>query len=178
MTKWALVICVVFILALGALLAFRYLNRPPSDDELLRGFYKHKESLEQLRDMALADVSIQALGKWGVQTSEGTFRRPDGGLPAGRYKTYLALLKDAEVSVLSRSAFDHSQINFVIWASGFAGDIAHVGICWRPSPPEHQVANLDEYYKTHPYDNQIDWVYRPIVDGWYLWTDLWTDRTR
>ena len=160
---------------IGLILGIRCISRPPKEAKLLQKFYVHRSSFERLRDLFQADAGVSRLADWGVETQDGISKPPAGKFSAERYRQYLALLKEGGALGVSRRDDSHSQVNILLWARGFAGDIEHVGICWRTTPPACEVASFDAYYRNHPTGRSCDWVYRHIDQNWYLWTDLWQD---
>jgi hypothetical protein len=109
-----------------------------------------------------------------VQTDKGMFKPPAGNFPLARYNDYLALLRESGGMGVGRSEGANANPTILLWASGFGGDIAHVGISWMDEVPNRQVDSLDQYYRDHKAAAGSGWVCQHLDRNWYLWTDLWT----
>ena len=147
---------------------------PPKETKLIQNFHAHRASFERLRDMLQADPQLHRLADWGVHTDKGIFKPPDGDFPIERYDKYLALLKEVGGIGAARNEGADADPTVLLWATGFAGDAAHVGICWLEKEPDRQVASLDQYYRDHKCPPGTGAVYRRIDGNCYLWTDLWS----
>lgn len=165
---------VFFALVLGV----SYVGGPPKEGKLLQSFYSNRASFEQIRDMLQADENVLSVGERGVNTRDGTFKPPSGNLSVERYGRYLALLKDAHAIEASRWGRDssHLRLAIVVWASGFAGDTVHTGVCWTEEQPQRQVSDLDAFSRDPTSSGGEGWVFRHIDSNWYLWTDRRTQR--
>jgi hypothetical protein len=147
---------------------------PPKEAKLIQNFYAHRASFESLRDMLQADQQLHRLADWGVDTDKGISRPPAGNFPIDRYNRYLALLRETGGIGAARSEGSHADPTMLLWATGFAGGAAHVGLCWMDRGPVRQVASLDQYYRDHKSPDGSGAIYRRIDGNWYLWTDLWS----
>ena len=148
---------------------------PPKEIKLIRNFHAHRASFERLRDMLQADQQLRRVADWGVDTADkGIFKPPAGNFPVDRYNSYLALLKETGGIAVARSQGIHADPTILLWATGFGGDSAHIGLCWMDREPVRQVASLDSYYRDHRSPEGSGAVYRRINGSWYLWTDVWT----
>src|SRR5271163_681715 len=141
----AIIFLSIIVVLVGLFLFIRYSSAPPKEATLLQTFYTHRASFEQLRDMLQADEGLCRLADWGVETKDGIFRPPAGNFPVDRYNKYLALLKEAHAIAVARGDGARPMLNILLWASGFAGDSVHVGICWIDERPSRQVSSL--YYR-------------------------------
>jgi hypothetical protein len=165
-------IIVTAVVAFGVLLVcgLFYITRPPSEAKMLRSFYAHRSSFEQLRDMLQAEQGSIDISERGHNTPTVTGER------LGRY---LALLKSIPALAASRweATPEHpARIVIVLWASGFAGDAVHSGVCWVDDRPKREVSSLDAFIRNPESSIGNGWVFRPIEDKWYLWTNLRTGR--
>ncbi len=158
----------------GALLWLVYGSGPPKEGKLIKRFNAHRVSFEALRGMLETDAQIRRLADWGVQTDKGIFMPPAGDFSVERYNKYLALLKEVGGIGAAREEGTNANPVVLLWATGFGGDTAHVGICWMDTEPARQVASMDQYYRDHKSPAGSGWVYQHIDQKWYLWTDLWT----
>jgi hypothetical protein len=149
-------------------------GRPPREAKLIQNFYAHRASFERLKDMLQADKQLDRLADWGVHTDKGISKPPAGDFPIDRYNKYLALLRETGAIGVARGEGAHADLTVLLWATGFAGETAHVGICWMETEPVRQVASLDRYYRDHKSPDGSEDIYRRIDGNWYLWTDLWS----
>ena len=147
---------------------------PPKEAKLIENFYAHRASFERLRDMLQSDQQLHRLADWGVDTDKGISKPPAGNFPIDRYNRYLALLKETGGIGAARGEGVHADTTVLLWATGFAGGAAHVGVCWMDREPGRQVANLDQYYRDHKSPDGSGAIYRRIEGNCYLWTDLWS----
>jgi len=169
------IILASIVAVFGALLFwFVHSSGPPKESTLIQHFNAHRASFERLRDMLESDTQIRRLGDWGVQTDKGMFMPPAGNFSIDRYNDYLALLKESGGKGAGRAEAAHANPTILLWASGFGGDTAHVGISWMDEVPGRQVGSLDQYYRNHAAPAGRGRVYQHVDGNWYLWTDLWT----
>jgi RimJ/RimL family protein N-acetyltransferase len=147
---------------------------PPKEAKVIQDFYAHRASFERLRDMLQADQQLQRLADWGVETDKGISKPPAGDFPMERYNSYLALLRETGGIGVARGKGVHADPDVLLWATGFAGDAVHVGVCWMDREPGRQVASLDRYYRDHKSPDGSGAIYQRIDGNWYLWTDLWS----
>jgi hypothetical protein len=169
------IILVSIVAVFGALLFWLvHSSGPPKEANLIQNFNAHRASFERLRDMLESDTQIRRLADWGVETDKGMFKPPAGNFPIDRYNEYLALLKESDGKGAGREEGARANPTVLLWASGFGGDIAHVGISWMDEVPSRQVGSLDQYYRDHKAPVGSGWVCQHIDGNWYLWTDLWT----
>jgi hypothetical protein len=167
----------MFGLLIGLFFFGRYVVGPPKEAALLRNFYAHRSSFEELRDMLRADPDVYEVTDRGVatRTDPTAERKPGaGGFPADRYQKYLALLKETRSRIVQQAPGADHEILAGVWGSGFGGETAHIDISWREEPPSRQVSSFDSYYRDHKSSGPGGWVYRHIDSNWYLRTDLWT----
>jgi hypothetical protein len=161
----------------GAILAFGvicvtalfYFTRPPGEIKLRQTFAAHRSSCEQLRNLLEAEPgSMQVMqdGRaWNV--------------PEDRAKRYTEIMKSIPALDVSRRTETSEKPLLVItlWASGFAGDTVHSGVCWTDAPPPRQVSSLDAFLRSPKSSVGTGWVFQPIEEKWYAWTDLRTGRS-
>jgi hypothetical protein len=166
------IVFLFFVAALFGLGAYVFpSNRPPTEERLLKTFYAHRATYEQLRDMLLADAQVRAIyARLGVETIKSGLPRPPSevNFPSSRYDEYRVLLEQIHSAEVFRRGENNSEICITLWASGFGGDTRHVDSCWLDREPANEVARLADFYKTpkprHP-------VFRHIDGNWYLWAD-------
>lgn len=165
--------CVAFIFAVlvGFFLYLRHTSGPPKEAKLMKNFNDHRAAFEKLREMLVADTQVRRVADWGVETTKGTFSPVAGRFPDDRYAQYLALLKEAGGGLAYRVEGEHPNPGILVWASGFGGDTAHVGISWDDLQPTNQVTSLDEHIQKRKDGEERRVVYRHIDGNWYLWTD-------
>jgi hypothetical protein len=174
------VVCGVAVLGSLALLFgafvlwFVVFKGPPKEAKLVQDFRTHRESFERLRDMLESDTHIRRLADWGVETDKGMFKPPAGNFPVDRYNRYLELLKLTGGKGAGRGEGAHANPIILLWASGFGGDTAHIGISWMDEAPGRQISSLKQYYQDHKAPAGNGCVYQHLDEKWYLWTDLWT----
>lgn len=121
--------------------------------------------------MLLADVQVVRVADWGVETTKGTFSPVAGRFPDDRYAQYLSLLKQAGGELAYRVKGEHPDPGILVWAQGFGGDTAHVGISWEDQTPTNLVASLDDHVQNRKHGEQWRVAYQHIDGNWYLWTD-------
>jgi hypothetical protein len=157
---------------LGLLLSIQHLSsKPPKESKVIKGFHAHRVAYEKLRSMLLVDKELADVADWGIQTADSPLPKmpPEGGLSVSRYREYLALLKEIGARRTGSSSEKNATAIYVeVWASGFAGDIRHITICWLDIKPTNTVSSLDEFYRTEKPRNP---VYRHINGNWYIWAD-------
>ena len=164
------VLLLLSALAVIALLltVFELSNRKPSERKLIQNFNNHRQTYERLRDMLLADDGLERVAGWGVETSSGFSKPPEGKFPSSRYNEYLALLKEIDARGAFRARGQNPDVGVLVWASGFAGDTRHIAIYWLMHKPKNEVASLDDFYRT---PKPRCPVFRHIDGNWYLWAD-------
>lgn len=173
--KLVLALFLLFALLAGLFMWFTYSHRPPREANLTRNFQAHRASFELLRDMLQTDTNLSRLANWGVQTDKGFFMPPAGNFPVERYDKYMALLKEVGGMAAGRGQGTNADIVILVWATGFGGDTAHVGISWFGNPPTREIASLQQYYRDHKSPPGKGAVFQHLDGQWYLWTDLWTE---
>ena len=118
--------------------------------------------------MLSEDKEVGDVAPWGI-ARKGTLDwkiPPDGGMSVERYHEYLALMK--EIGAFRVMGGDPSDVEFGIWASGWAGDTRHVAIAWLGREPSNVVASLEAFYRT---DKPRQPSYVHIEGNWYIWAD-------
>jgi hypothetical protein len=122
--------------------------------------------------MLQADPQVVRLASWGVQTTNSVLPcvPPNGNFPLSRYNEYLELLKRVGGSAVSRGEGRDANANILLWASGFAGEIRHIGLSWMDSPPTNLVTTLEGNDGASQFGNRHT-AFRHIDASWYLWTD-------
>jgi hypothetical protein len=146
--KIGIALLVVFTVLAAALLAARYTAMAPSIESVAEQFNGKIADYEQLRDMVVEDKNLRVIAPWGVrtQTAPTVQTPPIADLPLDRYNMYLALLSRIGAGGISRSDGADPDICIVVWASGWAGDISHVSVCWfahgAPAPTPGTSAKL------------------------------------
>lgn len=172
MKRTAAIILIFIAVLSGVLFCLHSASKPPSDDQLIEDFHTHRMAYEQLREMLASDKKVIRVAKWGVQTVDSPLSKipPDGGVSISRYEQYLVLMKDTGAIVLYRDTNEgqRSDVEIMVWASGWAGDTRHIAICYVENEPPNEVSSLEEFYKTPKPRNP---VFRHIEGKWYLWAD-------
>ena len=167
-TKQIALALLVAVLA-AFLFVFVLSTRPPKEWQLIQNFQNHRASYERLRNMLLADEGLIRVATWGVETTNHVSSKPpEGTFPVARYNEYLSLLKDIDAEVAFREERQNPDVGVVVWASGWAGNIRHIDICWLTQEPKNTVASLDDFHK-RPVPRQP--VFRHLDGNWYLWAD-------
>jgi hypothetical protein len=170
--KGAGIIVLAFLAVLGAAWAILFLSmKPPKEQKLIENFYAHRVAYKRLRDMLLADQQVDAVyADWGVETAKSGLphKPPDVSFSLSRYNQYVALLEQTGSKEIFRARDYPGLLCIGAWASGWAGNTRHIGICWGDQEPANQVANLDDYYRDprRPRD-----VFRHVDGKWYLRAD-------
>jgi hypothetical protein len=168
-----ILLCIAFVIAIfGSLLLYiRFASFPPKEANLINNFNQHRATFEQLKDMLIADNDLRRVANWGVETTQGISKPPNGNFPLDRYNQYLALLKQVGGAIAYRKEGAHPNPSIGVWGSGFAGDTKHVGIRWMDQNPTNQIANLDDHIEQRMHGEEWRVVYIHIDGNWYLWTD-------
>jgi hypothetical protein len=167
--RLGIALCFVIVAFGFVALISHFANRPPAEAKIIANFNNHRATYERLRDMLIEDHELLRVADWGIETDSGLEKPPAGRFASARYGEYLTLLKDLNAKGASRRRGDIADPCILVWASGFAGDTRHRSICWLTIEPENRVANLDAFEKTAKPRKP---VFRPIVDGWYIWADF------
>jgi hypothetical protein len=127
--KRAVVIVLSIIATLvGLLLLFYFITRPPNEATLLRTFYAHRASLEQLRDMLQEEQGIVYVSDRGQNPVNIT---------GERLQRYLALMKSIPAITAERwekTPRHPARIVIALWGLGVMGrTAAFVGPMSDPS---------------------------------------------
>lgn len=150
-------------------LAFAYFTRAPNEAKLKQIFYAHRSSFEQLRKMLETEPGEMQVIKDGRAWS----------VEGDKAKSYVALMKDIPATDVSRLT-DRSPkplLVITVWASGFAGDTVHAGLCWTDERPPRCVSSLDAFTRDPKSSAGTGWVFQSIEGNWYIWTDRLTGRS-
>src|SRR5262245_4279428 len=121
------------LVGLGAvLLVIRVVMAAPTNEDVAQRFNQKNKIYEQLRELLIQDKEITQIAPWGVRTTTLPVGQmpPVAELPLERYQKYLALLSDISATGMLRSDGDDPRICILVWASGWAGNTAHVSVCW------------------------------------------------
>lgn len=171
-SRLLLCIAVAVFVTGGVVMFARFINRPPSEDTLVKRFYTHRAAYERLREMLQADKQVRRVATWGVETTSSVVPRipPEGDFPLDRYKEYLEQLKQAGGQLAIRRGAEQADTEIGVWASGWAGDTRHMSICWLGQQPGNQVNSLDEYHRD-PNRRSRNGVFKHIDGNWYMWAD-------
>jgi hypothetical protein len=144
-------------------------SRPPKESKIFSDFNTHRASYERVRTMLSEDKGVTGVATWGIEREDSLIWKvpPDGGMPVKRYQEYLALLKEIGASRVGQGG-DPLEVSFLVWASGFAGDMRHIDVSWLEREPPNTVVSLDAFYRTAK-PRRPSYVH---IDGnWYIWAD-------
>jgi hypothetical protein len=123
-----------------------------------------------------------------LQSEQGPMQVLDDGrswpnITEERVKRYLELMRAIPAIEVSRREAAPGAPSYaprlviVLWGSGFAGDTVHSGVCWTADNPTRQIASVDAFIRNPKSSAGTGWVFEPIEDKWYLWTDLRTGQS-
>jgi len=135
---------------------------PPSDQELLANFQRHRPALNQLLLMAQADKGLSSVSDgWTVPDNLAT-----AGVSQGRVDHYHQLLKIAGLQDCSADE-GHQDVTLTAWGIGDALSSDEMkGYAFLVKPPQTALNTLDS---SQPEDHRFGVeVYRHIQGNWYL----------
>jgi hypothetical protein len=162
----AIIFCALLVFGVACVLALFYLTRPPNEAKLKQSFATLRSSFKEQRKL--------------LQGEPGSMQvRQDGrarNVPGDRARRYVELMRSIPAIDVSRRTEESGKPLFVItlWASGFAGDTVHSGICWTDASPLRQVSSLDAFLRDPESSAGTGWVFQRVEEKWYAWTDLRT----
>ena len=144
-------------------------SRPPKESKIVSDFRARRAVYERVRTMLSEDEGVETVATWGIERTGSLISAtpPEGGMSVERYQEYLALLKDIGADPVSKGE-NPLDVEFLVWASGFAGDTRHVAVCWLESEPSHTMPSLDAFYRTAKPRTP---AYVHIDGKWYIWAD-------
>jgi hypothetical protein len=162
----AIIFCAILVFGVACVLAFFYLTRPPNEAKLKQIVATHRSSFEELRNLLEGEPGPMQVTQDGRAWN----------VPGDRARRYVELMRSIRAVDVSRRTETSEKPLLVItlWASGFAGDSVHSGICWTDAPPLRQVSSLDAFLRNPKSSAGTGWVFQRVEEKWYAWTDLRT----
>jgi hypothetical protein len=139
---------------------------PPSDEAMLRHFYRHESEFDTLVKMAGRDKGLVRVDEnWTMPAdTKGV------GVSFERLARYRQLLRDAGTPRGFSVSDDHDGFYFFFWLRGSAITAdTDKGFAYRTTPPPHTVESLDSI-RTDSTNALI--AYRHIRGSWYLFFEF------
>jgi hypothetical protein len=153
------------ILVVVVLQIANHYSTRPRDAALVRQFYEHRETFEEIKSMLEEDSNLGVVADYGVCPTNmpfGSNPPEELGLTQERFRGYLHLLKKAGASTVFRD----DEFRFFVASSGGMGKGYRIAIVFRENAPKELISNLDLFHKTK---SEWEIAYRPITNNWYLY---------
>ena len=138
------------------LLALACKASPPSDKEVSAQLERAMPAFQTLLKMLHEDPRVGTIGSgflWETGKPYKSAEPAQLGVSSERLASYRKLFDDAGVARLDRSK--DGEVQFLLWATGFAGRTQHKGITWSKQP----LVSTENRRYTH------------LRDNWYLFQD-------
>jgi len=150
------------LLSIGLLSWAFSLGGPPSDNQLLSNFARHRSAFEQLARMVQTDKGLQWVDvDWASPSNTSTV-----GVSPARLAEYRSLLRRAGVPKGFQVGDTPNEIDFYSWVTGSVlSDDTFKGYAYCAKPPVHRLRSLDNY---QPGSENVEIAYRHIQGQWYL----------